>query len=166
MTVPRFCNILALFLSVVLFPGCGSGNNNTNAAPAANAANGAVETADSAKTDIEELGLLINVPFKAEDVVWREFPAEKKLVAVMRFSPEDAASIIAEAGRSGSPESVNVTVETWFPSELVAQSDMSGEGTLRALSYKADQFFQEPFTAGRVMRVESSDYFVLELYSK
>ncbi len=158
--------ILALFLSAVLLSACVGGNRNSNARPVANASNSTAENANTAKTNVEELGVLVNVPYEAEDVVWKDDAAQKKVIAVLRFSPADANKIVAEAAQFGTPQNVSIAAVSWFPDELIAQSDMSGDSTLKGSAYPANNFFQEPYTNGKITRVEGSDYFVLELSAK
>lgn len=158
--------ILALFLSAASLSACGGGNKSENAVPAANAANSAAENSNSARTNVEELGLLINVPYEAEDVVWKEAASHKKLTVVFRFSAADASKLVAEAERSGAPENVSIETETWFPDELTAQSDTSGDNTLKGRAYPANAFYQDPYTSGKITRIEDTNYFLLELTSK
>ena len=145
---------------------CGGGNKNANSVPPQTASNGLVDNANSAKTNVEELGLLVNVPYEAQDIVWKEDAAHKKVIAVLRFSPTDANKIVAEAEKMGAAENVSVAVEIWFPDELTAQSDMSGDSALKGVVYPANEFFQEPFTTGKITRIDGGDYFVLELAAK
>lgn len=158
--------VLALCLIAASLSACGGGNKNVNANSPANTSNSAVENANTAKTNVEELGLLVNVPYETEDIAWKEDASRKKLIAVLRFSPDDSKKLVAEAAKSGVPENVSVAVETWFPGELTAQSDMSGDSALKGVAYPANIFFQEPYTAGRITRIEGGDYFVLELAAK
>jgi len=58
---------------------------------------------------------------------------------------------------------VSIPVETWFPEELVAQGETSGDTALRGEACSAASFFQEPYMSGRVVRIEATDYFVLEV---
>jgi len=44
--------------------------------------------------------------------------------------------------------------------------ELSGDDSLKGLAYSADSFFQEPYTSGRVIRIDGTDYFVLELSAK
>lgn len=126
-----------------------------------------VESSNSARTNIEELGLLINIPaYEAEDIVWKEDPSQKRLVAVFRFSHDDSTKLIEATASSDTPRVVNVAVEAWFPDELIAQGDMSGDSGLRGTAYPATAFYQPPYTSGSLVRIESTDYFVLELTSK
>jgi hypothetical protein len=166
MEILRTVLILALFLSAMTLFGCFGANKNANMKVVPS--NSIVENANYAKTNVEELSLLVNVPYEVadEDIVWKENTALKKLTAVMRFSPEDAKKIVDEAAARKPPENVNLPSETWFPAELIAQSEMSGDDTLNGLAFAADSFFQEPFASGRLVRIEGTDYFVLELSAK
>jgi len=156
--------ILAFFSAAALLSACG-GMANSNAASngPANAAN---DAANAAKTNVEELGLLINMPYEAEEVVWKEYAQHKKVIAVLRFSPDDSKKFVAEAEKIKAPQKVTLSTQTWFPPELIAQGDMGGEDSVNGLAYSADVFFQPPFTEGRITRVEDSDYFVLEVSAK
>lgn len=166
MKIFRTVVILALFLSLGVFSGCIGSNidSNTNSA----VLNPTLENANSAKTNVEELQLLVNVPYEVEDedIVWKENAAQKKLIAVLRFSAENANKLVAEASARQAPQSVSVSSESWFPSELIAQGELSGDDSLKGLAYAADNFFQEPFTSGRIVRIEGTDYFVLEMSAK
>jgi hypothetical protein len=101
------------------------------------------------------------MPYEAEDIVWRS--DAKSVTAVLRFDQVDTTRLVAEAEKIRPPEDVSVPLRAWFPDELVEKSDMTGSDTLNGKSYAADQFFQEPFDGGRVVRVDGTDYFILEL---
>jgi len=158
--------ILALFLSLGAFCGCGDSDNISNTATAV--LNPTLENANSAKTNVEEIKLLINVPYQVEDedIVWKASADKKRLFAVMRFSTDDANRLVAEAASVQNAESVTISSESWFPSELIAQGEMSGDDSLKGLAYPANSFFQDPYTSGRLVRIEDSDYFVLEMSAK
>ena len=158
--------ILALFLIAVSLSGCYSGGGNTNAIPSNDRSNTNRENANTAKTNAEELGLLVKILYETEDIVWKDDTTNRKLIAVLRFSTVDADKIVVDAEKFGVPVNVNIAAETWFPSELIAQSDMSGDSALKGFAYPANAFFQEPYTAGRITRIDGGDYFVLELSVK
>lgn len=109
--------------------------------------------------------LMVRLPFEPEEVAWKEKPAEKKLTAVIRFSPENAAKMAAEVAKNGQPSPETLTVETWYPAELIAQSDVTGESTLKGRSYPAESFLNPPYTKGKITRVENTDYFILQISS-
>lgn len=154
---------LAVITSLAFFLACSRpGNVNTGQShPATSAAN-----TNSARTNVEELGLLVKVPYEAEDIVWKEFPAAKKVVAVLRFSPADSKRIVLEAESFGGSEIATIAVETWFPEELTAQGETSGDGALRGHAYPANAFFQEPYALGRITRIDGTDFFILEVTAR
>jgi len=164
MPLNRFHTILTLFIFTGLLAACGGGANT--ASPARPTANVSAENVNAARTNVEELGVIVNVPYEAEDIAWKEDADHKRVRAVLRFSPADSARVVAEAEAFGRPENTTLASETWFPDELIAQSDMSGDSSLRGQAYPANRFFQEPFTSGRLVRVDGSDYFVLDLTAK
>src|SRR5688500_2907773 len=125
--------ILTLFLTVALLSGCGgqSGNVSSPTTPTST-------STEAAKTNIEELSLLVKVPYETEDIVWKDDGANKRVIAVLRFAPTDADQIVAEAQKFGPPSNVTLAAESWFPSELIAQSEMSGDGKLNGVAYAAN----------------------------
>ena len=158
--------ILALLLLTILLTACGGGSKNGNSKIPSNSANTGNENANAPKTNVEELGILVNVPYVAEDIVWKENVTHKKLIAVLRFSAVDCEKIVADAAKYSKPGSVTVENETWFPDDLIALGDMSGDDTLKGISYSADTFLQDPFNEGRLVRIEGTNYFVLEATAK
>ncbi|HQU85602.1 MAG TPA: hypothetical protein PKY59_20880 [Pyrinomonadaceae bacterium] len=124
----------------------------------------------SAKDDIEELETIIKIPFHPEEALWREENLgnqnAKKMTVVLKFLPEESAKIVAEAEPKKAVTQTILPVETWFPAELVASSQLSGDDTLKGNVYSAEQFFQPPYSDGRLIRMENSSYFILELFSK
>lgn len=129
-------------------------NNNSSTAQA-NAAQPA------SRDDVEELGKIIKLPLAPEEATYRA--DEKKLTAVLKFSASDAAQIAAQAGRYKVAAPTEIETEDWFPAELVAQSQLSGDETLRGALFAADDFLQPPFAIGKLTRVGETNYFVLEL---
>jgi len=165
MTTPQTRLILTLLLSVISLVGCGG-----NAATDANGSSGSntqqTANTNSAKTNVEELGMLINVPYESDEVFWKDDSAHKKLVAVLKFPPNESSRLIADAEKVRPAQNVSISPESWFPPELVAQSDMAGDDTLKGRSFAANAFFQDQYNDGRVVQVDGTDYFVLELTAK
>jgi hypothetical protein len=170
--------IIIALVTAAFFTACTSNapTNSNQANQAAEATNST--SANSVKNDIDELETIINLPFHPEDVDWREEPlgkagsnrvpgpTDKKLVAILRFLKDDADKITtaAEKYKAGLPETI--TTESWFPAELIAQSQTSGDKTLKGASYPANDFYNPPYTAGKITRIEGTDYFILELFPK
>lgn len=153
--------ILALIVSICLLAACSEDPvANVNTIDAAANSTKVQDPAELAKDSWDELGLLINLPFEPTETLYRESADHKKLIAVIRFSNEDADKITA--GKPG--EDATVSPEAWFPPELISQSEM--DITLQLLKGKrfpADTFFKEPYVSGTMVRVERTDYFVVEL---
>lgn len=139
-----------------------TGNSNAVNSEAANSTNAAPA---GPKDNIEEFGMLVRLPFAPEEVAWKEKPEQKKLTAVIRFSPENAQKMAAEVAKSGTPSPETVTVESWYPNELIAQGELTGESTVKGQSYPAEPFLNPPYTKGKITRIENTDYFILQISS-
>lgn len=153
----------ALFcLGASLFGASCATSENSNANQA-NQTNAAATAQTATKDDVEELGKIVRLPLSPVEATFRQENGGKKLTAVLKFSASDAANLVAQAGRHQPPSDSAVDAEDWFPAELVAQSQLSGDETLRGASFAANDFFQAPFESGKLTRVGETDYFILEL---
>lgn len=176
MQILKTAFILALVFAVQLLIGCGrSGENNTTSGVNSSASNSQGDQTVSANDNIEEFGTVVNIPFEPEEVVWKEeaLPKQngeqastKKLIAVMKFSREDAKKIVGQSEKIKPGEAAAVGTERWFPAELIAKSEMEGTDSLRGVSYSAADFYLPPYTSGTITRVENTDFFILELLAK
>ena len=115
--------------------------------------------------NVDEFSMLVQLPFLPEEVVWKEKPAQKSLTAVLRFSPENASKFAAEIAKNGNGTQVNLSVEPWYPNELIAQGDVTGESTITGQSYPAESFLNPPYTKGTITRIDNTDYFILQISS-
>ena len=100
------------------------------------------------------------------DVAWQDDRPNGRLIAVMRFSAADIEKIISRSASVMQESAVKIQVEPWFPQELVAQGEMSGDGTLKGKMYAADMFLQPPYSTGRMVRIDEADYIYLEVSMK
>lgn len=162
---------------VFIFTACPSNNNKTSNSNSANRAANSSTNANAVKDDIEELEMLIKLPLHPEEARWLEeslgkvgdnrvpAPTDKKLVAVLRFLEEDANKIVAQAEKQKPATPNIINTESWFPAELIAQSQLSGDETLKGSSYPANDFFNAPYLNGKFTRIEGTDYFILELFA-
>jgi hypothetical protein len=163
MQFSRLALLCALLTSQLLLACSGpTGNSNAVNSSAANSAN---TDQTGPKDNIEELGLLVRLPFEPEEVAWKEKQEQKKLIAVMRFSPENAQKMAGEVAKNGPGSPETLTVESWFPNELIAQAELTGESIVKGQSYPAEPFLNPPYTKGRITRVENTDYFILQISS-
>lgn len=167
--------IIALFIAAV-FAACGSSQNSNQA----NQAGAAVNSNKSSlvKNDVDELEMLIKIPYHPQDADWFEEsmekndngrvpgPTDRKLIAILHFSKEDAEKIVAQAEKLKPATPATINTEHWFPAELIAQSQTSGDETLKGTSYAANDFYNPPYTEGKITRIEGTDYFLLELFTK
>jgi hypothetical protein len=156
--------LLSILLTSHLLLACSGPAANSNAANS-NASNSGKLDQAGPKDNIEELGLLVRLPFQPEEVAWKEKPEQKKLIAVVRFSPENAQKMAAEVAKNGPPSPETLAVESWFPNELIAQGELTGESILKGQSYPAESFLNPPYTNGRITRVEDTDYFIIQISS-
>lgn len=147
-------------------------NTLTNCSSPAINGNANVSTANSTtvskvvpKDNVEELAMVVKLPFEPEEVAWEEKAADGSLTAVIRFSPENAEKMSAEAAKNGASTAERLTVEPWYPAELIAQSEMSGESTVEGKSYPAGPFLNPPYTKGKITRIDNTDYFILQISS-
>lgn len=114
--------------------------------------------------DPSELSELINLQIEPEDVAWKETPGPKKrLLAVLQFSPADAKKVIENAAKISAGQAVKVSTEEWFPAELRAQSEISGDETVAAVAYPASNFFLSQYNSGSLAHVANTDFFILDL---
>ncbi len=157
--------LIPIILISIFFTGCGG-----NAGDGANNANSAVSSVASnsnkANTNGEELGMLINFAWETEDLAWKKDEARKTLTAAFRLSPEDAKKFSDQLAAKGQGAPKEVSVEDWFPAELIAQGESRGGSSVPATAYPADDLYQPPYNQGTISRVEGTDYFVVEVHAQ
>jgi len=164
MQFSRLALVLILSAVSLMLSSCSSPGQDSNVANSS-AANSATIRQTGPKDNIEELGLLVRLPFEPDEVAWDENPEQKKLTAVIRFSPENATKMGAEIAKNGQPAPETVTVESWYPNELIAQGELTGESIVKGQSYPAEPYLNPPYTKGKITRIENTDYFILQISS-
>lgn len=160
---------LPLFLIVCssLFGAC-SGEPGANSVPSNSQANANSNSSKKANDNLEELGMLIKLTDEPEDAVWRDEPIAadgRKLTAVLLYLPASTNKIISDAEKYGAATDVSIEPAEWYPKELISQNELSGE-PLQAKQYSANDFLQAPYSTGRLIRVEGTDYIIVELSTK
>ena len=161
--------ICGFFLSIFLLGACVNNETDKNAnLPKNKTANYANENKIPPNDNVEELERIVKLPFHPEEATWRETDlntpeGEKKLTAVLKFLSEDANKIVQQAEKYKPATAVDIDAEDWFPAELIAQSQLSGDENLKGKSYAANDFLETPYTNGKITRIDDTDYFVLEL---
>ncbi len=135
--------------------------------------------ANVAEDNETELNSLINLPFEPDENVYREDtvgksantnrvpgPTDRKITAVLKFSKENTEKLLDQLKESGNSFESKIESEPWFPAELIAKSQTTGDATIKGTGYKADIFFKTPFNSGTLMRVNDTDYFILTLQTQ
>lgn len=163
-----------IVLIIALQIGC-SGNDPQDANLAANSSSPNA-SAVAPKDNVEDLANIIKLNVEPEEATYAETnlndqhgeqnlpgPNEKKLVAVLKFSPEKAAQIIAQAEKYQPPAASETSAESWYPAELTAQSQLTGDGTIKGITYSAQDFMQAPYRNGKLTKIDNTNYFILEL---
>ena len=159
-------NLFFVFLAGAFFlSGCGrSGNVNQNVNSANQAAN-ADSNANLTQDNTEDLGRIVSLPYVPEEVVWRETGSQntKKMIAVLKFSSADAQAIVAQAEKYNPAAPAELEAENWFPPELIAKSQESGDESLKGNAYAANDFITREYKDAKLTRISETNYFVLEL---
>ena len=182
MKIPPIKLVSVLFLIIFLINGCSedvdkNSSANTSASNEQKGKNKIVNPNPS-KDDAEELSRIIKMPVPPEETTWREEGSDtpntnnanslskgRTLTAVLKFNAEDARKLIEQIDKNKSAAAYDIDAESWFPPELIAKSQESGDENLKGMSYPADDFLQEPYKNGKITRITDTDYFVLELTS-
>ena len=151
-----------------LLAACGKSENTNQKTNVSNQTANSNPNANLTNDDAEEFSKIVNLPVMPEEVAWRETNREnqKKLIAVLKFSAADAQTVVAQAEKRRPAASSEVDAENWFPPELVAQSQQSGDAAIKGSAYAADDFLLEPYKNGKMTRIDGTNYFVLELTDK
>ena len=179
MQISRIQSVFTFVFFTLLLNAC-SGNKTANENSSALNTNQTtnVKVGIVTQDNIEDLGKIIKLTVEPEEATYSEFdstgkninanapsPNEKRLVAVLKFSDKNAAQIVAQAEKYHAPAPLDVEAESWFPPELVAKSQETGDEVLKGVTYQAQDFFQSPYMRGRLTRINDTNYFVLEMYS-
>jgi len=147
-------------------------NQNSNVEVNTNA-----NVAEDSEVKLKEL---INLPYEPiEDSPFREDkignavndnrvpgPTDRKLTAVLKFSKEDTEKVVEAGMKDGKAFEKSIDSESWFPAELIAHSQTTGDNTIKGVAYGADEFVKTPYSVGTLVRVNDSDYFVLILQTQ
>jgi hypothetical protein len=173
-TILRVCFTLVLASFVLSCSSYDDGRSNLPNPPSDRAAANIDSLSSGPKDNPEELSMIVKMPVEAEDAIWLETPAgprdaeadQRKLTAALLFTSANAEKVVNESAKYGRPEDVVIEIAEWFPVELISQNELSGGTGLSGSSYPADAFFQEPYVTGRLIRINGTDRFVLELSSR
>lgn len=158
--------VASILIQTILSAGCSGPQNSSNGSNSGVNSNSNTATVPANDKD-EELEAMIKMPFPSDETLWREETGpdrKRKLTAVLRLTSDDAQKVEEQSSKTAVPQAVEIEAESWFPPELVAKSQESGNETIKGKAYQANEFYQAPFTQGRISRIDGTNYFVLELY--
>lgn len=150
-----------LLLSAITFSSCSAPAGNSSSANAKT--NRVASVPKKANDKAEELGMLINFTVEPEDMLWQQIDSPKKIIAVFRLDAEETKKLVDQLAARSPGAAKSVTVEDWFPPELIAGGETSGSSTVDGTAYPADDFYQAPYSQGTITRVNNTDFFVLEI---
>ena len=157
--------LCAVLASAYFFVGCKTYDNDSNVIRQITNENQNEKIKDigenqsQAKDDAEELSKLIKIPYETEEALWKiednaKIPNGKhgetapKLIAVLKFKSADAQKIVEQAANYKPPTEISINVENWFPPELIAKSQESGDETIKGTVYEPNDFAQPPYERG------------------
>lgn len=135
-------------------------------------------SAERVRDGLGELQAAVNLTVEPDELLWTEevldgraasdtgrAPGAKRLVAVLRFDSPRAAEFQGVFSALGAGMKVDVEVEEWFPTEMKAQGQTGGGGSLKGVSVPANSLLRPPYQYGRLIKVDESPFYILELFS-
>ena len=157
----RFVPASLLFFTLVI-TSCSAPAGNSSSANTAEE-NRVASVPNKANDKAEELGMLLNFALEPEDIVWHQNEKQKKIVAVFRLDEENTKKLTDQLAARSPGSAKSVTVEDWFPPELIAGGEATDASTVDGTAYPADDFYQPPFSLGTITRINNTDFFVIEV---
>jgi hypothetical protein len=125
------------------------------------------------RTQIEFLDQQIELPYAPQSVTWQILTQEEqerygatklRLIAVIEFTPEQAAEMIARSTPMPQLEGAEaIESHRWFPDDardLMSDLDIDRDATV----YGADVFFDGVFQRGTMVRLGDTGYIVTKLF--
>jgi hypothetical protein len=130
------------------------------------------------KTDIEGLEKQINLPVRPSEAKWTAEvfdnskgavpgPTDYRLTALLKYDDKSAAELMEKLRAEIVDRSLgNADVKSWFPDEVKKEAKtVDGRTYLEGEKYSLAGFFKSNYRNGTLIRVGSTNYFVLNLFS-
>lgn len=130
------------------------------------------------KTDLAELEKQINLPIRPSEVKWMAEtfdnetgavpgPNDYRLTALLKYDEKSAAELTRKIESETADKSFGRTdVKSWFPDEIKNQAKtVDGRQFLEGEKYPVDGFARGNYRNGVLIRIGTSNYFVLNLFS-
>lgn len=182
---PNFSLMSALIMIALAATACSSSNSqavvNTTVNNQSNAARNMNESTAKnveVKTDIENLEKQINLPVRPSEVKWTAEvfdnskgevpgPTDYRLTALLKYDEKNAAELVRKLEAETAEKSPgSADVKAWFPDEVKNQAKtVDGRTYLEGAKYLPDGFLRAPYRNGNLIRIEKTNYFVLNVFS-
>ena len=130
------------------------------------------------KIDLAELEKQINLPVRPSEVKWAAEtfnnetgavpgPNDYRLTALLKYDEKSVAELTKKLESETAEKSSGRTdVKTWFPDEIKNQAKtVGGRQFLEGEKYPIESFARGNYRNGVLIRVGTSNYFVLNLFS-
>jgi hypothetical protein len=124
------------------------------------------------RTSVEYLESVVRLPHPPQSVVWQVLTDEdqnsygatkERLIAVLEFTPEQAAALIAGAAPMQQlPDHQEITSERWFPDNI---DDLMDDIDRDTTVYDAAAFTTGYFKRGVMVRLDDTGYIVAKLFN-
>lgn len=131
-----------------------------------------------ANTDISELEKKIELPARPLEAKWTEevfdnskgsvpAPTDYRLTALLKYDESSTNQLIEKLSRANMDQSLgNTEIKDWFPADVQSQAQTrDGKTYLEGAKYSPEEFFRNPYRNGNLIRLGTTNYFVLSLFS-
>ncbi len=171
MKFTRTISLCGWLIVIALCAACSENRDGAGNSAAHAGQNNAAKVETVVQDSLEDLDKIIKLPYLPIEATYSETVSNdnnaasgnKRLVAVLQFSAEDAAKVVVAAAQYQTPAPSDTDAEMWFPPELIAKSQETGDDFLKGIEYGANDFLLPPLTRGKLTRINDTNYFVLEL---
>jgi hypothetical protein len=182
---PKFYFTPVLIMMAALITACGSVNDQAvvnapvnNKSQTSRNMNESTAQNVEVRTDLEGLEKQINLPVRPSEVKWTaEFfdnskgavpgPDDYRLTVLLKYDDRGAAELIKILEAPAPEKSTgNTDVKAWFPDEVKSEAKtIDGRTYLEGAKYLPGGFVRAPYQNGNLIRVGTTNYFVLNLFS-
>lgn len=158
--------ILTFFSLLLLLASCSSPSDSSNNAANTGNRKADISSSNTANSNAEELGMLINFTWEPEDLTWKRNEEKKLVTAVFRLEDEDQKKLLEQLAAKPPGARKEIQLEEWFPAELIAQGESAGGSSVAGNAQTAEDYFQMPYNEGTITRIDGTDFFILEVWTK
>lgn len=158
--------ILTFFSLLLLLASCSSPSGSSNDAANSGNRKADISSSNTANGNAGELGMLINFTWEPEDLTWNRNEQKKLVTAVFRLDADDQKKLLEQLAAKPQGARKEIQLEEWFPAELIAQGESAGGSSVSGNAQTAEDYFQPPYNEGTITRIEGTDFFIIEVWTK